>query len=165
MGKLEPQPLSYVDAAPFTVTASYLSPTPAATAFEVLKDNPGGVNWMGSFVTKVRSTSDPEHGVGATREVTFLWGLGKLKERFVGWEEPSLWSFTAVGFRPKVFSRFVERVRIEPVDDASSRIHYSMGSELSPLFKPLAPLIRRWFDGAALTTLRGLSEQAVKRTS
>jgi len=112
MAKTEPQQIGFADSAPFQV--SYTQelppiPTPVDAVFEVFKDNRGGVKWLGWFVTSVEPTSDPEHGVGSTREVTFLYGLGKLKERYIGWEDQKLWPFTATSFRPGVFSKFVER--------------------------------------------------------
>ncbi|WP_030688157.1 SRPBCC family protein [Streptomyces sp. NRRL B-1347] len=91
------------------------------------------------------------------------WGPGQRKERFVGWDEPHPWSFTAAGLRPEVFSKFVERVRIEPVDDTRCRIVYRCGLGFAPLFRPFAPLAMRGLSRAAVPTLEGLSEQAVKR--
>ena len=164
MGVLEPQSISFADEAPYRVDAVVFCPAPAHTVFEVFMDNRGGVKWLGWFVTKVEPTSDPEHGVGATREVTFLWGLGKLKERFIGWEEPHLWSFTSVGFRPKVFTGFVERVRFEPVDDNSCQIVYRMGADFAPLYRPLAPLVIRFLNRAIVPTLEGARDIAIRRS-
>jgi hypothetical protein len=165
MGKLEPQIMSFADEAPYHVDAVVDCPTSASAIYEVFKDNRGGAQWLGAFVTHVEPTSDPEHGLGSTREVTFLWGLGKLKERFIGWDEPYLWSFTAVGFRPKIFTRFVERVRFEPVDEANCRIMYRLGVDFAPLYRPLAPLVIRALNRAIVPVLEHASDLAVKRVS
>ncbi|OHT89083.1 hypothetical protein BKG68_04345 [Mycobacteroides saopaulense] len=157
--------MSFADEAPYRVDAVVDCPTSAGVVYEVFKDNRGGVQWLGWFVTKVEPTSDPEHGVGATREVTFLWGLGKLKERFIGWEEPHLWSFTSVGFRPKVFTAFVERVRFETVDDNNCRIVYRMGADVARLYRPLAPLLMRFLNRAIVPTLEGARDLAVTRAT
>ncbi|ANA99424.1 Uncharacterised protein [Mycolicibacterium phlei] len=161
MGALEPQSMSFADEAPYRVDAVIDCPTPVSTVYEVFKDNRGGVRWLGWFVTRVEPTSDPEYGVGATREVTFLWGLGKLKERFIGWEEDRLWSFTAVGFRPKVFTAFVERVHFEAVDENNCRIIYRMGADFAPLYRPFAPLVLRFLNRAIVPTLEGARDIAV----
>jgi hypothetical protein len=146
MAKTQPQELEFADAGPYQVDASHDCPAPASAVFEVLKDNRGGARWLGWFVTSVEPTSDPEHGVGATRAVTFLYGLGRLEERFIAWQEPSLWSFTATSFRPGVFSKFVERVRIEPADDGSCRIVYRAAFDFTPLARPLARIVAGWLN-------------------
>lgn len=165
MGKLEPQTLSFADEAPYKVDASLACPTPASAVFEVLKDNGGGAEWLGSFVTKVEPTSNPEHGIGSTREVTFYWGLGKLRERFIGWDEPNLWSFTAVGWRPKVFTRFVERIRIESVDEANCEIVYRLGVDFAPLYRPLGPVVMGAVNRAIGPTLERMRDRAAIRAS
>jgi len=104
-------------------------------------------------------------GVGSTREVTFLYGLGKLKERYIGWEDQKLWSFTATSFRPGVFSKFVERVTFEPVDDDSRRVHYRAGVDFTPLGRPFARLAVAWLSRAIGPTLQRMSELAVARVS
>jgi Polyketide cyclase / dehydrase and lipid transport. len=147
------------------VDASIACPAPTSAVFEVLKDNRRGSDWLGNGVTSVEPTSDPEHGVGSTRTVTFLHGLGKLEERFIGWEEPTLWSFTATSFRPGIFSRFVERVRIEPLNDGSCHIVYRLALDFRLLARPLAPIVVGVLSRAIRPTLARMSQAAVERRS
>lgn len=165
MAKTQPQQLEFADSAPYQVDYIRDVPASANAVFDVFKDNRGGVRWLGWFVTSVTPTSTPEHGVGATREVTFLYGLGKLKERFIGWEEPRLWSFTATSFRPGAFSKFLERVTIEPVDDHNCRVHYRAGVDFSWWGRPFAPLAVAWLNRAIKPTLARMSDLAVARDS
>ncbi|MEI5098253.1 SRPBCC family protein [Streptomyces sp. PmtG] len=114
MAKTEPQSIAFADTAPYQVNASHIFPAPASAVFSVLKDNPTAADWLGWSVTSAKSTSNPADGVGSTRTVVWLYGLGKLEERFVGWEDAALWSFTTTDFRPGIISKFVERIRLEP---------------------------------------------------
>lgn len=129
--------------------------------FAVLADNPGAAGWLGWYVTSVKTTSSVAHGVGSTRAVNWLFGLGRLEERFIGWEEPILWSFTLTAVRPAVFNTFVERIRIEPIDDAGCRIHYAMGTELVGPAKLLARPLAGWVNREIGPTLQRMSDAAV----
>jgi Polyketide cyclase / dehydrase and lipid transport. len=162
MGKLEPRDLSFADTAPFKADASAVLPAPASAVFDVLRDHRRWPDWVGSGVTSVEPTSDPDDGVGSTRTVTF-WRFAKVEERFIGWEEPTLWAFTGTSFRPRIFSKLVERFVVEPIDDQSCRISYRMGADFPPLLRPLAPLIIRRFSRAAGSPLERMGQEAVKR--
>ncbi|MFI8977393.1 SRPBCC family protein [Nocardia asteroides] len=164
MARTEPQHLEFAETAPYTIDYTHPCPASASAAYAVFKDNRGGARWLGWFVTAVEPTSSPEHGLDSTREVTFLYGLGKLSERFIGWDEPRLWSFTATEFRPGVFSKFVERVTFEPVDANSCLVHYRAGFDLSPSGRPFARLIVAWLQRAIVPTLERMSQLAISRT-
>lgn len=162
MARLQPRDLTFADTGSCQVNASLVCPAPARAVFDVLADNSRGSEWMGNGVTSIESTSDPKHGIGSTRTVTFLYGLGKLEERFVGWEEPTLWSFTAISFRPGIFSSFVERIRIEPLDEGSCRIVYRLAFDFRLFARPLAPVVTWVLSQSIGPTLGRMSLAAVE---
>jgi hypothetical protein len=63
--------LEFADTAPFQANATAVCQAPASAVFNVIKDNRRSPEWVGSGVTSVESTSDPDCGVGSTRTVTF----------------------------------------------------------------------------------------------
>jgi len=160
MGKLTEQDLSFADTAPYIVSATFNSPHPAEAVFKVLADHHAGVKWIGMGVTAIYPTSVPETGVGCTRTVTLLYGLGKLEERFIAWEEPRIWAFTGTGIRPKVFTKFLERITLEPLPDHGCRIHYRAGIDFISMIKPLARIIVRFLTGEISKALKSLSDTA-----
>jgi hypothetical protein len=162
VGKSHPQGLDYPDTAPYRVTASHECAAPASAVFDVLRDNPAGVRWMGWYITSVRSTSDPEGGVGSTRDVHWLGGIGKLEERFIGWEEDTLWSFTTTAFRPGILAKFVERIRLESIDDDNCRIVYDAGFEMSRIGRPVGRLLTAFVNSQLRPTLRRLGDTAIE---
>ncbi|NMO04031.1 hypothetical protein HH308_22715 [Gordonia sp. TBRC 11910] len=159
----QPRQLDHPDVAPHRVNAVHDCPAPASSVFAVLADNPGAARWLGWYVTSVATTSTAEHGVGSTRAVSWLYGIGRLEERFIGWEEPSLWSFTLTGARPGLFREFVERIRIEPLGEDSCRVHYDMGVDFTPFGKVLARPLIAWVNQEIGSTLQRLSDAAVAR--
>ncbi|MFJ2782954.1 MULTISPECIES: SRPBCC family protein [unclassified Streptomyces] len=163
MAKTEPQTISFADTAPYQVSASHVCPAPASAVFAVLKDNPTAADWLGWYVTSVKSTSHPEEGVGSTRKVVWLYGLGKLEERFIGWEDSALWSFTTTDFRPGIISKFVERVRLEPLDGDSCRIVYRAAYDLTGPGKLIARPLAAFLDRAIGPTLARMSDAAVRQ--
>ncbi len=120
--------------------------------------------WVKAGVTSVKTTSSPGHGLGSTRRVTFF-GFASVSEKFVGWEEPTLWAFTGTSFTPKVFTKLVERFQIEPIDDRSCRIIYTIGADFPFLMKLISGRFLRFFTGAANAALQRLSNEAVRRYS
>ncbi|GAB2570563.1 hypothetical protein GCM10027167_90310 [Nocardia heshunensis] len=161
MAKTEPVTLEFAESAPYQVNCTVEVATSAANVFDVLKDNRGGEKWLGWIVTKVVPTSDPEHGVGATRKVVWLYGLGGLTETFIGWEEPTLWSFTANTVRPGVFSRFMERVTVEPVSATSCRVHYRAGIDFSWWARPFSGFVTGYLGKAIRPALEDMGAIAV----
>ena len=162
MGALQPQGLEFAEAAPFTADASIVCPVPAAALFAVLRDHRRWPEWVGAGVTQVTPTSDPDYGVGSTRTVTF-GRFAEVKERFVGWEEPTLWAFTALSFRPGVFSKLVERFAIEPLDQNSCRISYRMAADFRMPFRMLARPFMRCVAVSVKRILKRLRREAVRR--
>jgi hypothetical protein len=160
MGNLEPQAASFPDAAPHRVEAYFDSMASADNVFEVLADHRGGVKWIGTGVTSIVPTSTPESGVGCTRTVNFFYGAGNLREVFIAWEEGKVWSFTAIGMRPKLFNRFVERVSLEPHGNGGCTIRYQAGMDFSWPVRPFATLIVKVLTRQAPVVLANLSKTA-----
>lgn len=163
MAVTEPQEMAFAETAPCRIDAAHECHAPASAVFEVLKDNPAAADWMGWYITSVQSTSTPGHGIGSTRRVTWLYGLGQLEERFIGWEEPALWSFTTTSFRPGIFAKYVERIRIEPTDAVHCRIVYRAALEFRSWARPLQRLVLAFVNRAIGPTLERLSDQAMSR--
>jgi hypothetical protein len=69
-----------------------------------------------------------------------------VDERFIGWEEHSLWAFTALT-GPPGFASLVERVTLREVDAAHTEVTYRMAigpkAPLVPVFKVLRPIIEQ----------------------
>lgn len=162
MAKMEPQELAFADLAPFTIEASAIIPTSATAVFAVLKDHHRWPDWIGSGFTSVESTSDPDYGVGSTRTVT-VWRVAKVEERFVGWQEPTLWAFTATSLRPGVLSKLVERFEIEPEGDDRCRVSYRAGCDFPPFLRPFAGIIVRLLARPVGPALERLSQEALRR--
>jgi carbon monoxide dehydrogenase subunit G len=156
MGTMEPKDLDFAETAPVIAErAAVISGTPAQVWAAIL-DYPGWADWFPG-VKRCRSTSDPATGVGSTRSV----GLGAkvvVDERFIGWEEPTLWAFTALS-GPPGFASLVERVRLREVDGARTEVTYRMAigprPALVPLFKALRPVIEKNL-AKALSNLDGV---------
>jgi hypothetical protein len=163
MAKTEPQALEFSGTGSCQVNASHVCPAPASAVFAVLKDNPAAADWLGWYVTSSKSTSTPEEGIGSTRQVVWLYGLGKLEERFIGWEDSALWSFTTTDFRPGILSKFVERIRLEPIDDDSCRIVYRAAFDVTRTGRLVARPLMSFLNRAIGPTLQRMSDEAVKR--
>jgi hypothetical protein len=161
MGALAPQGLEFAKLAPFKADASIVCRAPATAVFDVLRDHRRWPEWVGSGVTEVEPTSDPEFGVGCTRTVRF-GRFAYVTERFIGWDEPTLWAFTATSFQPRFFSKLVERFEIEPIDAHSSRITYRMGADFPAALRPFGRLIIRFISRGVRPLLHRLSQEAAK---
>jgi len=161
MAKMIPQDLSYPDIAPYQISIDVYSPASPAAVFKVLADHRGALKWIGFGITNVVPTSNPETGVGCTRTNTFFYGLAKLEETFIAWEEPKVWAFTGTGFRPGIFSGFVERLTLEPAGDNGSIIHYRLGVDVIPLMKPFMGIMLAMIRKQLSKVLGRLSEAAV----
>ncbi len=163
MGALEPQDMSYFDAAPVRSTASTECSAPAEVVFGVLADHRRWPDWIGMGVRAIEPTSQPESGIGSTRTLTIGRGALQVQEKFIAWEEPSIWAFTAVGCRPRVFRKLVEGFWLEPLGDDRSFITYRMGCELTPLLKPTSRLFGSTWTRAIKIALPNLNAAAVQR--
>jgi hypothetical protein len=163
MGSLEPQDMSYFDAAPVRSTASIECPAPVSAVFSVLADHRRWPGWIGMGVSAIEPTSEPESGVGSTRTLIIGRAALRVQERFIAWEEPTVWAFTGTECQPKVFQRLVEGFWLKPTGHDHSRITYRMGCELPTLLRPMAGLVGPMWTRAIKGALPRLSAEAVRR--
>jgi hypothetical protein len=161
MGKLIPEDISFPDTAPYKAEASVVCPAPARMVFAVLKDNERWAEWAGAGITSVKSTSNPGYGLGSTRRVTF-WGIARLEEKFIEWEEPKLYAFTGINLSPKALTKLAERFRIEAIDETDCRITYNMGADFPLLLKPISGILTWFLSRTVWTIIEGLRKESVR---
>jgi carbon monoxide dehydrogenase subunit G len=160
MATVAPQDLAYAEHAPVIVEQRAIVAGTPEEVWAVLLDYPGWTRWFPKVLT-CQATSDPATGVGSTRVVT-LPGKAEVVERFIAWDEPKVWAFTATEV-PPVFAALVERVTIEPVDDVHSEVAYRMAIGPKPVLAPLFKLVRRQFASNLATALRNLDGELARR--
>ena len=140
MGQLIPQEIGYADTAPVQAEGRALVEGTPAEVWAVLLDYERWPKWfMG--LKRCRATSDPAIGLGSSREVV-LSGGATFQERFIGWEEEVLWSFTALEMKPALFRSLVERVTIENLGPRRTQVTYRMALDLKPALKLLVPVMK-----------------------
>jgi carbon monoxide dehydrogenase subunit G len=144
MGTLAAQDLDYAESAPVIAERATVIAGSPEEVWAVILDYPGWADWFPG-VKACRSTSDPAIGLGSTRSVELGAGV-VVDERFIGWEEPALWAFTALS-GPPGFASLVERVTLREVAGARTEVTYRMAigpkPALVPLFKVLRPVIEK----------------------
>lgn len=160
---MKPQDISFADTSPLRAEATFDSPAPPEAVFAVLADHRNWPKWFGKPLTKVEPTSSGEFGVGSTRTATLL-GFITVKEEFIGWDPPRLFSFTGVGGRPPGFTKLVERIIIEPLADGGSRITYRMAFDLPAPLRPTGKFLAKQVSRSLGKALPGLSAEAVAKS-
>ena len=130
-----------------------------AEVWAVLLDYPGWTRWFPK-VLSCEATSDPATGIGSTRVVT-LPGKARVEERFIGWDEPHLWAFTATD-GPAMFGGLVERVTIEALDERRTEVAYRMALDPRGLLKPVFRFVRGSFEKNLATALRNLDAEVAR---
>ncbi len=161
MGQLVPQELEFADTAPLRAEGRTLVEGTAAEVWAVLLDYERWPVWFAG-VKQCRATSDPATGVGSTREVV-LTGGATVEERFIGWEEGGLWSFTATAMKPALFRSLVERVTIEDLGPRRTQVTYRMAVDPSPALKLLAPALKPVLTRNLTKAMASLAHQVTAR--
>jgi carbon monoxide dehydrogenase subunit G len=156
MGTLEEQELGFAEDAPVTPEATVVINASPAEIWAVLADNETWPEWFAGL-RKVVPTSGGEFGLGSTRRVEL--GLMKVDERFIAWDVGRLWAFTGTEMKPKLFTKLVERVVLEPLDEGRTRVTYRMAFELVPPMRLMAPALRSGMARAIAKGMRGLAER------
>lgn len=156
---IDEQDLAFVDRAPVRVTASVEAEATPEAVWAVLVDHRRWPDWFGPSLVSVRPTSTAETGVGSTRSVRIRGGTS-VAERFIAWDEPRLWAFTATEIRPRIFSALVERVVLEPLGDGRTTVTYTMAIDPAPPLRRLAPLLRRGLERSLTGALGGLANRS-----
>ena len=156
------QDLDWAERAPLVVESTGIVLGTPQEVWDAILDYPRWVAWFPQL-TDCHATSDPPTGVGSTRDVS-LKGGGTVSERFIAWDEPEVWAFTATS-GPPVFTSIVERVTIEPVDDGRTSVTYRMALAPRSVLLPILKLGRGRLAGVLATALRNLDAEVARRRS
>ena len=160
---MDEQDLSFIDRAPVIAESTRdMNGTPEQI-WAVLADHRRWPEWFGPALEHCEPTSAAESGVGSTRMIR-LRGGAVLTERFIAWDEPSVWAFTGTAGKPKVFEALVERVSLDPLDTGRTRVTYTMAFEPSRLLRPVAPLLARGINRTLAGTLMGMANRVAEHT-
>jgi hypothetical protein len=160
MAKVEPQELEFAERAPVIVEQRAVVHGSTQEVWDAILDYPGWTRWFPKVLT-CEATSDPPTGLGSTRVVT-LPGKQRVVERFIGWEERSLWAFTATE-APAVFGSLVERVTLVALDEGRTEVTYRMAFGPKRFLVPIFKAVRGQFDGNLVTALRNLDDEVARR--
>jgi len=137
MAATVPKDLDFADDAPVIAErVGVVSATPKEV-WDVLCDHESWVRWFPKVKGCV-ATSDPGSGVGSTRDVTLPGGI-TISERFIAWEEPRVWAFTATAL-PAPVESLVECITLRPLDDNRTEVTYRMAFGPRRPFTPLMKL-------------------------
>lgn len=154
------QDLGFADRAPVVAEASATVDAGAEEVWAVLADHRTWPRWFSS-VRSCEPTSQPEHGVGSTRRVGLGGGI-RVDERFIAWDEPSVWAFTGVA-GPPLLRSLVERVTLADAGDGRTQVTYRMALEPRTLAAPLVKAARSGIERNLAKALVALGAEAVSR--
>ncbi len=155
------QDLTFVDRAPVRASATAIVEEVPERVWAVLADHRRWPEWFGSSLVSCRPTSVAEEGVGSTRTVALLGGA-TVAERFIAWEKPSLWAFTATEIHPRAFTALVERADLVALPGGRTRITYTMAFAPAPALRPVVGLLRVGIERSLAGALRGLAARAAE---
>lgn len=138
MRDLPPADLEWISRAPQQVkVTTYLDATPAQV-FAAFADAATWPQWFPMM--KSATYLDRAGGLGKERDVA-LRALGVFRERFIAWDDPSHFAFTAVATTSPLLAKFAEDYRLTR-DGSRTRFDWHMGAELRSVGKPGAPVLR-----------------------
>ena len=162
MAKTEPQQIGFADSAPFQVSYTQEVPTlslPRLTRFRgVQKIIGAGLSGsVGSSPRWIRPPIQSWCRIYPRGHVSVWAGQAEGALTSAG-RTRSCGRSPRTSFRPGVFSKFVERVTFEPVDDDSCRVHYRAGVDFTPLDGLSLASRSRGCLGAIGPTLQRMSE-------
>jgi carbon monoxide dehydrogenase subunit G len=144
MATLLPKDLDHAESAPVIAEQVAIVDGTPDEVWAVILDYPGWADWFPG-VQRCEATSDPATGVGSTRRVTLGGGI-VVDERFLAWDEPTCWAFTALT-GPPGFESLVERVTLHQIGPRLTEVTYRMAigpkRPLTPLFRLLRPVIEK----------------------
>ncbi len=155
------QDLAWADRAPLVVESTATVAGSPQEVWDAILDYPRWAEWF-PRIARCRSTSEPAYGVGSTRDVTLSGGGGTVSERFIAWDEPEVWAFTATA-GPPVFTSIVERITIQPLDDGRSTVTYRMALAPRSLLLPVLKLARGQLAKVLATALGNLDGEVARR--
>ena len=95
---------------------------------------------------------------------SYAGGGGTVSERFIAWEEPHVWAFTATAGAP-LFTSIVERITIEPLDERRTSVTYRMALAPRRALLPLLKLGKGQLAKVLATALANLDGEVARRRS
>ncbi|MCA9677055.1 MAG: SRPBCC family protein [Kofleriaceae bacterium] len=149
MRELRPIDAAWIPTAPLRVEATLRFSAPPRRLFEALADAEGWTAWF-PMMTEARWTRGTG-GLGHEREVA-VRGLGRVRERFIVWEDGRRFAFTMIAAGSPFIAAMGEDYRLDDDDGGGSRLAWTIGAEPSRLGKVAAPalklILRRLMAGA-----------------
>jgi Polyketide cyclase / dehydrase and lipid transport len=139
----EPVDETFFDTAPFRMSDTFEIARPASQVWAELT-GPDTLGWC-RIVKDVTWNSPPPFGVGSTRTVRVLGGVGVMGERYFRWDEGRRKSFYAAEMTLPLFRRFAEDYLLEPTSDTSARLTWTIATEPRPAARPGNPVNRLLF--------------------
>lgn len=139
MRDLPPVDLEWIARAPQIVTVTAHFTAAPGRVFGAFADAATWPRWF----PLMRSATYREPiggGLGRERDVALLT-LGRFRERFIAWDDPTRYAFTAVATTSPMLARFGEDYRLTP-DGSGTRLHWTMGAELRGVARAGAPALR-----------------------
>lgn len=158
MAKLIAQDPAFAETAPVIAERTATVDGTPADVWAVILDYPRWSEWFPGVKTCV-ATSEPATGLGSTRTVTLPGGVA-VQERFIIWDEPEAWGFTALT-GPSMFKSLVERITIKPLGPRLTEVTYRMAFKPSPGFGLVVKLVRGRIEKNLGVAMRNLNAEVV----
>lgn len=139
MRELPPVDLDWIPRAPQVVKVSARFSAPPAKVFAAFADASTWPRWFPLMTSAVYR--DPAGGGLGRERTVVLRTLGTFRERFIAWDEPGRYAFTAVATTSPMLARFAEDYRLT-ADGTGTRFDWTMGAQLRGVARPGAPILR-----------------------
>lgn len=139
MRELPPVELDWIARAPNVVKVSARFTAPPAKVFAAFADAATWPRWF-PLMSSAAYADAAGGGLGRERTVK-LRTLGTFRERFIAWDDPGRYAFTAVATSSPMLKRFGEDYRLT-ADGSGTRFDWTMGAELRGVAKAGAPILR-----------------------
>ncbi len=165
MPHLRPVSADFINQAPQTITVEHRIAAAPSNVWKAIVDNPGWTNWFDGM-TSCQATSDPDSGVGATRQVKV--GPMELDEEFITWDEESCWAFTVTRTSIPFAKRMLEQISLTSIGTPSqpaTKVCYVGAIEPHSLTRPVFPLLARQVKATWRTSLANLDDLITRSAS
>lgn len=139
--QMEPVDDSFLRDAPLIARSSMECPVPAEQVWSELT-GPGSLAWCTIFHEALWTSPRP-YRVGTTRTARVFWGLMRIDERYIVWEEGRRKTFIGLNNSLPFFSRLCEEYLVEPLGQERCRFTWTIAAELATVARPLGPIMPR----------------------
>ncbi len=147
MPDLIPVDATFANSAPQRIEVEHRIAATTAEVWNVIADNSTWTSWFDGM-SSCEPTSDPDSGVGASRQVKV--GPMQLDEQFITWEEESCWAFTVTKTSIPFAKRMLEQIELTSLESTggsaeqpATRVRYLGAIEPHPLTRLVFPLLAR----------------------